>query len=70
MFSGGGWRICGNVASLERHMEEGLVPLCDPCYAALKASGANGRKLKATGERWWIGHGVGSFPSKQFPPVE
>jgi len=47
----------------EHAWKRGLAPLCARCHLALKASGTEGRRLKATGERWWLGHGVGSFPA-------
>ena len=41
--------------------KRGLAPLCSRCHVALKAAGPEGRKLKATGEKWWLGYGVGLF---------
>ena len=44
--------------------KRGLAPLCTRCHAALKAAGGEGRRLKTTGERWYLGHGVGLFEAK------
>jgi hypothetical protein len=35
------------------------------CIAFLPPSGQVGRRLRATGERWYYGHKVGVFPSPQ-----
>lgn len=29
--------------------------------------GLSARKVKATGEQWWLGHGVGRFESRGAP---
>ena len=39
-----------------------IAPLCRRCGYALDRT--KGRTLKATGERWYLGHGVGSFEAK------
>jgi hypothetical protein len=44
-----------------------VLPLCGRCHRALAEAGAEGRKVKATGERWWLGHGVGRFESRGAP---
>ena len=44
-----------------------VLPLCPRCHRHLVVAGAEGRRLKATGERWWRGHGVGRFESKGPP---
>jgi hypothetical protein len=33
------------------------------CHQALLDAGDAGRRFKTTGERWWLGHTVGRFPS-------
>jgi hypothetical protein len=38
-----------------------ILPLCVRCDALLRQAGADGRVLKATGERWFGGHTVGLF---------
>ena len=38
-----------------------VAPVCKSCHTALAEDGAGGRVLKATGERWWLGHGQGKF---------
>ena len=42
--------------------ERVIEPVCRRCWAALDRT--QGRLLKATGERWLLGHGVGSFDAK------
>ena len=54
-------RLKGNperLASWERVIE----PVCPRCWRLLDR--AEGRVLKATGERWFLGHGVGLFEAK------
>lgn len=46
---------------VENAWKRGLAPLCARCHKALQVAGAKGRKLKATGEQWWLGHVVGMF---------
>ena len=36
-----------------------VLPVCPRCHKALAEVGRTGRVLKATGERWWLGHGIG-----------
>ena len=38
-----------------------VATVCDRCLLLLRAAGDKGRKLKATGETWWLGHGSGLF---------
>lgn len=45
----------------------GLAALCSRCHGGLTKAGAEGRRLKKNGERWWLGHGVGLFESKGAP---
>jgi hypothetical protein len=44
-----------------------LLCVCPRCHRALAEVGTVGRKVKATGERWWLGHGVGRFESRGAP---
>ncbi len=45
----------------------GLAPMCKQCQRALAEAGREGRVLKATGERWVLGHTVGIFESRGAP---
>ncbi len=48
-----------------------LLPICPRCHKALAEVGREGRVLKATGERWHLGHTVGIFESRRAPsPVD
>ena len=38
-----------------------VLPVCPRCHKALEEAGDEGRRFKTTGERWWLGHGVGLF---------
>ena len=42
--------------------ERVIEPVCQRCRRLLDR--AEGRVLKATGERWYLGHGVGLFEAK------
>ena len=44
-----------------------VLPVCPRCHRALAVAGPDGRKVKTTGERWWLGHGVGRFESRGAP---
>ncbi len=44
-----------------------LLPVCPRCHKALAEVGREGRVLKATGERWHLGHTVGIFESRRAP---
>jgi len=44
-----------------------VLPVCPRCNRLLDDGGAEGRVHKATGARWYGGHTVGVFESKQFP---
>ncbi len=41
-----------------------VLPVCPRCHRALAGVGRGGRVLKATGERWCLGHTVGKFESQ------
>ncbi len=41
-----------------------VLPVCPRCHRALAGAGREGRVLKATGERWYLGHTVGIFESR------
>ncbi len=41
-----------------------VLPVCPRCHRALAMVGREGRVLKATGERWHLGHTVGIFESR------
>jgi hypothetical protein len=45
-----------------------VLPLCPRCHKALEDAGGAGRRIKATSERWWLGHGVGRFGSPGHGP--
>ena len=38
-----------------------VEPTCLRCLALLRRAGAGGLKLKASGERWYLGHGRGLY---------
>jgi hypothetical protein len=38
-----------------------IAPVCVCCNRLIGEAGREGRVLKATGERWYGGHGVGRF---------
>ena len=38
-----------------------VLSVCPRCYRLLAQAGDAGRRVKATGERWWLGHGRGRF---------
>ena len=38
-----------------------VAPVCDRCLLLLRAAGDTGRRLKATGDRWYLGHGQGLY---------
>ncbi|NIM52513.1 MAG: hypothetical protein GTO22_25250 [Gemmatimonadales bacterium] len=44
-----------------------VLPLCPRCHRALAKAAREGRKLRGTGERWYLGHGVGRFESRGVP---
>ena len=44
-----------------------VLPVCPRCHKMLRDAGDAGRRFKATGERWWLGHGVGRFSSPGGP---
>ncbi len=44
-----------------------VVPVCPRCHQALADVGREGRVLKSTGERWYLGHTVGIFESRGAP---
>jgi len=41
--------------------------VCSRCHKALEDAGSAGRRFKATGERWWLGHSVGRLLSPGGP---
>lgn len=38
-----------------------VEPTCARCRALLRRAGADGLRLKATSERWYLGHGQGLY---------
>ena len=44
-----------------------VLPTCPRCLRALEKAGAEGVKLKRTGERWYGGHAVRRFAAKGMP---
>ena len=42
-----------------------VAPVCDRCLLLLRAAGNKGRRLKATGDMWWLGHGHGLYDAPQ-----
>ena len=48
------------VGSWRRHIR----PVCPRCHRALAVAGREGRLLKTTFERWFLGHTVGIFESR------
>ena len=51
------------IGSWRRH----VLAACPRCHRLLLAAGLEGRKLKATGEVWYAGHGLGRFDSPGAP---
>ena len=45
----------------------GLAPLCATCHGLLASAGEDGRRLKGTGEWWFLGHTIGLFESPGAP---
>ena len=41
-----------------------VLPVCPRCHRALTSAGREGRLLRGTGERWYLGHTVGIFESR------
>ena len=41
-----------------------VLPVCPRCHRALAGAGREGRVLKGTGERWYLGHTLGIFDSR------
>lgn len=41
-----------------------VLPVCPRCHRALAGAGHEGRMLKDTGERWYLGHTVGILESR------
>ena len=46
-----------------------ILPLCPRCDALITQAGRDGRVLKATGERWYGGHTVGT-PEPSWTPAQ
>ncbi len=46
-----------------------VLPVCPRCHRALADVGREGRVLKATSERWHMGHTVGIFESRRAPKL-
>jgi hypothetical protein len=44
-----------------------VLPVCLRCHRELAQARQEGRRLKATGERWWLGHTGGRFGSRGAP---
>ncbi len=42
-----------------------VAPVCGRCLALLRNADGKGRRLKGTGETWWLGHGVGLYTASQ-----
>ena len=42
-----------------------VAPVCDRCLLLLRKAGGKGRRLKGTGETWWLGHGAGLYSPPQ-----
>ena len=47
----------GEIASWRRV----VAPVCARCLAMLRSAGPEGRVVRATGERWFLGHGMGRY---------
>jgi len=53
--------VCsGDPADVDPWRRE-IAPVCVRCDRLIRAAAREGRVLKATGERWYGGHGVGRF---------
>jgi hypothetical protein len=44
-----------------------VIPICARCNRLIEEGGKEGRVLKATGERWCAGHGIGHIVPKWTP---
>ena len=41
--------------------------ICPRCESLIRHAGAGGRRIKATGDRIWLGHNTGGpYPARQF----
>ena len=57
-------RPAGDCYALTRRSDEWerlVAPVCGRCLTLLRKAGVKGRRLKGTGETWWLGHGGGLF---------
>ena len=50
-------RFALTAQALNGDWERVVAPTCPRCLALLRRAGADGLRLKATGERWYSGHG-------------
>jgi len=51
----------------EQSWRRGLAPLCPICHRLLADAGEDGRTLKGTRQRWFLGHTVGRIESPGAP---
>lgn len=42
-----------------------VAPVCGRCWTLLRRAGVRGRRLKATRQRWYLGHGQGQYGAPQ-----
>ncbi len=52
----------------EDSWRRGLAPMCEPCQHALGEAGLEGRRLRDSKQRWWLGHGIGRVGGQKAGP--
>lgn len=52
--------VCNGDPELTESWRRDILPVCPRCHTLLTVGGA-GRTVKATGKRWYLGHGIGRF---------
>ena len=59
--------VLESLAGDDQSWRRGLAPLCPLCHRLLADAGEDGRTLKGTRQRWFLGHTVGRFESPGAP---
>ncbi len=52
----------------EGSLRRGLAPMCKQCQRMLGDAGLEGRRLRDSKQRWWLGHGIGKVDSQKAGP--
>ena len=60
--------VLGGPREEEASWRRGLAPMCKQCQRALGEAGPEGRRLKGSEQRWWLGHGIGKVGSRDAGP--